>query len=73
MTDGFDVVAVGADDERGVVVGVILRAQTRRAIVLAASRKCREMEGVDLLATLRRERQVKMSWSFLGYSADTQR
>src|SRR5512142_74376 len=55
----FDVVPVGPDDERRVVVGVIVRAQARRAVVLAAGGECRAVEVVDLLAIRRAEREVQ--------------
>lgn len=37
VADGFDVVPLGIDDERPVVVGMIVGADSRRPVVLAAS------------------------------------
>jgi hypothetical protein len=47
VTHGLDVVAVGIEHERTVIVRVIARAQAGRAIVLAACGERRAMEGVD--------------------------
>src|SRR5690606_34883110 len=44
----LDVVAVRADDEGGVVVRMIVRAQSRRAVVLAAGSDRGAVERVDL-------------------------
>jgi hypothetical protein len=60
VADRFDVVPVRTNDECRVVVRVVVRAQTRRTIVLATRLQSRAMEGFDLLATLGLERQVKM-------------
>ena len=60
MANRFDVVSVWTDDERCVVVSAVLRTQTRRAIVIAASLQSRTIEGLDLLATLGCECQMKM-------------
>lgn len=49
MADGFDVVAVGIEDERTVIVGVIVRPNAGRAIVTAAGGERRPMESVDPL------------------------
>ena len=49
MADGFDVVAVGIEDERTVIVGVIVRPNAGRAIVTAAGGERRRMESVDPL------------------------
>ena len=66
MANRFDVVPVRTNDESRIVVRVVARAQTRRAIVLAARLQRRAIESVDLLATLGRERQVKMRRLLLG-------
>jgi len=47
VADRFDVVAVGIEYEGAVVVGVILRAQPRPAVVLAAGGDGGAIEGVD--------------------------
>src|SRR6185437_617503 len=60
VANHFDVVPVRPDDERGVILSAIVRAQTWRAIVRGARRQSRAMESFDLLATCGHERQVKM-------------
>ena len=60
MANHFDVVSVGTDDERRIVVRVIVRAKTRRTVVLATGLQGRAMEGFDLLPVLGHERQVKV-------------
>jgi hypothetical protein len=71
MANHFDVVPVRTDDERGIVVRVVLRAQTRRTIVFAPRLKSRAVEILDLPAILGREGQVKMR-RFLLDAADAQ-
>ena len=66
VANHFDVVPVRTNDESRVVVRVVVRAQTRRTIVLAARLQGRAMEGCDLLAILGHERQVKMRRRLLG-------
>ena len=56
VTNHFDVVPVRTNDESCIVVGVILRAHTRRTIVFATRFQSRAIESVDLLAILCRER-----------------
>src|SRR6185437_5614262 len=60
VANHFDVVPVRPDDERGVILSAVVRAQTWRAIVRGARRQRRVMESVDLLAIPGHERQVKM-------------
>lgn len=48
VTDGFDIVAVEVEDERGVIVLVILRPQPERAVALSAVGHRGVMKGVDL-------------------------
>src|SRR5690349_22494291 len=64
VANHFDVVPVGSDDEGGVVVRVVLRAQAGCAVVLAARFQRRAIESVDLPAPLRREGEVKARWGF---------
>ena len=66
MANHFDVVPVRTNDESCIVVRVVLRAQTRRAIVLATRLQSRAIESFDLPAILGRERQVKMRRLLLG-------
>ena len=66
VADHFDVVSVRTNDEGCVVVRVVARTQTRRAIVLATRLQSGAIERLDLLTILRRERQVKMRRLLLG-------
>ena len=66
VANHFDVVPVRADDESCIVVRVVLRAQTRRTVVFATRLQRRAIEGVDLLAILGRERQVKTRRLLVG-------
>jgi len=47
VADGLDVVAVGIEHERAVVVGVVDLARAGAAVVLAAGGGRRLVEGVD--------------------------
>ena len=66
VANRFDVVTVRTNDESSIVVGVVMRTQTRRTIVFATRLQRRAIESVDLLAILGRERQVKMRRLLLG-------
>ena len=66
MANHFDVVPVRTNDESCIVVRVVARTQTRRAIVFATGLQCRTIESVDLPARRRRERQVKMRRFLFG-------
>ena len=66
VANHFDVVPVRTNDESGIVVLVVLRAQTRRTVVFGAALQGRAMESFDLLAIPGRERQVEMRRLFLG-------
>ena len=46
MADGLDIVA-GGIHEGTAIIRVIMRAEARRAVVLAAGSKGRAMEGID--------------------------
>ena len=59
VTNRFDVVPVRTNDKSCIVVRVVVRAQTRRTIVLATRLQSRAIESFDLLAILGHERQVK--------------
>ena len=72
MANRFDVVPVRTKDERRIVVGVVLRPQTGRAIVLAPCPQGRAMESVDLLTISSPERHVKMGRLLFPGSADAQ-
>jgi hypothetical protein len=47
MAHRLDVVAIGIEDEGGIIVGMIVRPQARIAIVSAAGMKCGSVEGID--------------------------
>src|SRR4029453_2343274 len=66
VANHFDVVPVRTNDESCIVARVVVRAQTRRTIVFATRPQSRAIESFDLLAILRRERQVKMRRLLLG-------
>ena len=53
MADGFDIVAVGVEDEGAIVVRVIVRTQARPTIVLAAGGDGGGVEGIDFGAAAR--------------------
>ena len=48
MADRFDVVAVGVQHKSAIVVGMILRSRSRRAVVAAARGPRRLVESIDL-------------------------
>src|SRR5688500_19196481 len=58
MADCFDVVAVRVVNERTVVVRVIHRARSGRAVVLSARGHCGRMERVHQSTALSGERDV---------------
>lgn len=55
MANGLDVVAVGVEDERAIVVCVIVRPDTRTAVVSSSCLQGRVVERVDLGTVLRHE------------------
>src|SRR5690242_15756529 len=57
---------VRPNDESRIVTRVVLRAQARRAVVLAPRREGLAIEGIDLPAILGRERDVKRRRLHLG-------
>jgi hypothetical protein len=58
VADGLNVVAVRVNDIAAVVVGVVLRAKTRRAVVTAACGEGRGVERIDGRAVWRGKRDV---------------
>ena len=62
VTDSFDVVPIGPDDERTIVVRVVVRPQTWSAVVLAPCCHGCPIELIDLLAVLRHECQMQWRW-----------
>src|SRR3954471_24039831 len=59
VTDDLAVVAVRADDESGVVTGVVTRTQLRRAVVLPAGCERLAVKSIHLCAALRDEREMQ--------------
>jgi hypothetical protein len=55
MANGLDIVAVGIEDESSVVVGMVIRAYSRRSIIPAASGDSFGMKPVHDGTVLRRE------------------
>lgn len=47
MTESLDVVAIGIEHERAVVILVIMQTQSRRAVVLAAGRERGLVKSID--------------------------
>ena len=66
VADRFDVVPVRTNDESSIVVRVVVRAQTRRTIVLATCLQSGAIESLNLLAILCHERQVKVRRPLVG-------
>jgi hypothetical protein len=50
VANGLDIVSIGIQDERAIVVLVIVRSRTRAAIVSSAGGKCSPVELIDFLA-----------------------
>src|SRR5262249_22662683 len=61
MANGLDVVAVGVEPKGTVIIGVIVRPQSRRTVVFAASLERRCVEGVNGIAILGHEGEVHTS------------
>src|SRR5258708_23587431 len=59
VTDSLDVVTVGIEHERAVIVGMIMRADAGRAIVAPACRDGGLVERVDRGAVLREDRDMQ--------------
>jgi hypothetical protein len=72
MANHFDVVPVRTNDEGGIVVRVVLRAQTRRTIAFTPRLKSCAVEVFDLSAILGRESLVETRRLLLD-STDAQR
>jgi hypothetical protein len=61
VTDSFDVVSIGIEKERAIIVGVVVRAKPRPAIVLSSGGEAGAMECVNFGA--RRRGECNMDWS----------
>lgn len=59
MTDSLDAVPIRVNDERAIVVGVVLRPDARLAIVFCASLERSLVPLVDLGARVARKRDVR--------------
>ena len=46
MADNFDIVAVGIEDKRAVVIRMILGSQSRRAVVFSSGSEGGLMKGI---------------------------
>ena len=68
VANHFDVVPVRTNDESCIVVRVVVRSQTRRAIVFATRLQGRAIESFDLPASRGRECQVKMRRLLRGFA-----
>ena len=60
MTNHFNVVAVGIENERRVILTTVLRAQPRRAVTLPSCAESGKIECIDLLSALGHESNVQM-------------
>src|SRR5690349_4749636 len=58
MANRLDVVAVGVEHERPIIIRMIMRPQARRAIVLAAGGDRCAVERIDCRAVIRRNRDM---------------
>ncbi len=58
MTNHFDVMTVGIENERRVVLTTVLRTQSRWSVALTACAKSGAIECVDLLPALSHECNV---------------
>src|SRR6202044_2368208 len=56
---GLDAIALGIDDESGVIIGAVLGAQARRSVVATAGAQCGGIKGIDGTAIRRREAKMK--------------
>ena len=60
MAHGLDVVAIGVEHERAIVVGVVVRTHARRAVVAAARGDRRAIERIDVRPRLGMKRDVDL-------------
>ena len=66
VANRFNVVPVRTNDEGCIVVRVVVGTQARGTVVFTTRFQSHAIEGLDLLAILGRERQVKMRWLLVG-------
>lgn len=66
VANHFDVVAIRTNDKRRIVIRVVVRTQTRCAIVLATRLQSRPIKCLHLLSTLGHECQVKTRRLLVG-------
>src|SRR6516165_1550641 len=59
--NGLDVVAIGVEHKGTVVIGVIVRPQSRRPVVFAPSLERRRIEGINGIAILGHEGEMHAS------------
>src|SRR5262249_51815097 len=72
MAYGLDAVAVRIEYEGAVVVGVVVRAQPRRAVVASAFGQCRGVKSLDRLAIGSTEAEMRAGngRSDVGFACD---
>src|SRR6185437_7007395 len=73
MTHRFEPMPVGIDDEGGVIGNVILRPETRRAIVTRTGSKGRLVKRIDRGAVGRAEADMAIERRAFGLGADPER
>src|SRR5439155_17214950 len=66
MADSLDVVAIGIEDEGGVIVGMIMRPEPRLAIVAPACRNRSHVEFIHDLAAIGGKGDVHMSFGLFA-------
>ena len=69
MTNRFETMPIGIDDECGVVESVVLWPETRRAIVACARGECRFVERIDRGAVGRAETDMAVERGALRLGA----
>src|SRR4051794_6338034 len=52
VTDGFDIVPIGIEHEGAIIIGMIMRPESRRAMIAPARFRRRRVEGVDQRTSL---------------------
>ena len=67
VADSLDIVSIGRDDERTVVVWVVVRPQARPPVVFATGSERCFVEGVHFRAGGGHESDVQRGWSPLSF------
>lgn len=58
MVNGFQIAAIGSDNECGVIARMIMRADAGRSVIISARCQCRFIEFIDSLTIGRRQGDV---------------